>query len=437
MFDSLAGRAGTPIAATGRAPRAAAGPGVAVLALACVALCLGPMPLVYALVAFHGDFRPVMKPPVIEHVALNCAANLAVMLGALNLTGRLDQKLTSVFTRVLLAHGALAFLTLITRHFYSIPMLLTGIACSATLGPAVAFARHRGARPRVGVLGPWRPIVDDPRLDCRRIEPATPQSPNQAIPDLDLVLVTFDGDVPADWTPTLSRALLAGKRVRHIVEFLEEAQGAVALDHFDINDLPDRGSAGYRRLKRPLDLLFVAALAPLALPVIAAAALGVLFTMGRPILFIQPRVGLGGRVFRMFKLRSMRHDPAVLAAAATLPGDTRITPFGRLLRRLRIDELPQLWNVLRGDMSLIGPRPEWTALAERFTAQEPTYAFRHLVRPGITGWAQVKTGPAADLAETRVKLGYDLFYIKNLSFGLDLQILVRTLWTLIDGGGVR
>jgi len=88
-------------------------------------------------------------------------------------------------------------------------------------------------------------------------------------------------------------------------------------------------------------------------------------------------------------------------------------------------------------MSFIGPRPEWTVLADSFAAQERTYTFRHLVRPGITGWAQVKGAPAADLAETRVKLGYDLFYLKHLSFSLDLQILLRTTWTLLAGGGVR
>jgi lipopolysaccharide/colanic/teichoic acid biosynthesis glycosyltransferase len=114
-----------------------------------------------------------------------------------------------------------------------------------------------------------------------------------------------------------------------------------------------------------------------------------------------------------------------------------VTPLGRILRRFRIDELPQLANVLRGEMSVIGPRPEWEPLAEAFERQEPKYAVRRLVRPGITGWAQVRAGPAADLAETRVKLAYDLFYLKNMSFALDLQILWRTGWTLLVGGGAR
>jgi lipopolysaccharide/colanic/teichoic acid biosynthesis glycosyltransferase len=396
--------------------------------------CFGVMPIVYALVAFHGDSRPLMKHEVIEHIAFNCVANAAVMLGANAAPGPLDQKLTGVFSRALAAHGALAFLTLITRHFYSKPMMLVGVVGSVVLGMGVVFIRHRVARLTVGVLGPWHCIFDEARLDCRRLEKSGPD-----IRRLDLVLITFEGDVPAEWAPVMSRALLAGKRVRHIAEFLEEARGAVTLEHFEVDDLPGRGLGGYGVRKRLLDLACVCALLPIAVPLVLFGALGILGTMGWPVLFFQQRVGLGGRTFRMVKLRTMRSNPEAPDGGprATVAGDDRITPFGRWLRRFRIDELPQLWNVVTGDMSVIGPRPEWAPLAERFAVQEPAYAFRHLVRPGITGWAQVKAGPAADLAETRVKLGYDLFYVKNVSLGLDMQILIRTVWTLIAGGGVR
>ena len=122
---------------------------------------------------------------------------------------------------------------------------------------------------------------------------------------------------------------------------------------------------------------------------------------------------------------------------STVERDLRVSSVGRVLRRFRVDELPQLLNVLRGDMSIIGPRPEWTLLSEKYSQELPVYTYRHLVRPGITGWAQVRSGYASDLAETRTKVGYDLFYIKNLSFSLDIQILVRTVWTLISGGGAR
>jgi lipopolysaccharide/colanic/teichoic acid biosynthesis glycosyltransferase len=139
----------------------------------------------------------------------------------------------------------------------------------------------------------------------------------------------------------------------------------------------------------------------------------------------------------MLKLRTMRAAAPSDAVIATTRQDPRITPFGRWLRRFRIDELPQLWNVLVGDMSLIGPRPEQPALAERYARDVPAFAYRQLVRPGITGWAQVRAGYAADLEETKIKLAYDLFYLKNFTLGLDLRILIRTVWTLISGAGVR
>ena len=122
---------------------------------------------------------------------------------------------------------------------------------------------------------------------------------------------------------------------------------------------------------------------------------------------------------------------------ATSHGDARITKFGAFLRRFRVDELPQLWNVLIGDMSLIGPRPEQPGLTRDYIGQMPAFAYRHLVRPGITGWAQVRAGYAANLEETRIKLSYDLFYVKNFSLALDLHVIIRTFWTIASGSGVR
>jgi lipopolysaccharide/colanic/teichoic acid biosynthesis glycosyltransferase len=139
----------------------------------------------------------------------------------------------------------------------------------------------------------------------------------------------------------------------------------------------------------------------------------------------------------MWKLRTMRQPRGGEALRETVPGDNRIPPYGRLLRRLRIDELPQLWNVLVGDMSLIGPRPEAATFHNSYLKDLPEYAYRNLVRPGITGWAQVCTSPSANVQEARTKLSYDLFYVKKVSFLLDLQILLRTFWILASGSGVR
>jgi len=262
----------------------------------------------------------------------NCLANLLVMLGSLDLTGRIDHRLSNVMRRTAIFHGALAFLTLISRHYYSIPMLLTGAPLSAIGGAAVTAIRQRAAAPAVGIVGPWHWIAEDRALRCQRVI-----SPDASIAGYSLLLMTFERPLPADWTPLLSRALLAGTPVRHIAEYLEEARGVVAIEHFDLEHLPRTGIASYRTPKRLLDLMCAMIALPLAAPVIALASLGIWMTMGRPTMFVQQRVGLGGVAFRMLKLRSIREPTPGDRVVATVDRDPRITALGSWLRRFRID----------------------------------------------------------------------------------------------------
>jgi lipopolysaccharide/colanic/teichoic acid biosynthesis glycosyltransferase len=155
-----------------------------------------------------------------------------------------------------------------------------------------------------------------------------------------------------------------------------------------------------------------------------------------PALFSQWRVGLHGQTFRIFKFRSMRHAPLATAQFAQT-NDPRITRFGHFMRRSRLDEIPQLWNVLKGDMSLIGPRPEQEKFVEQFAEQIASYPYRHLVRPGLTGWAQVQQGYAASAEETVVKLSYDLYYVTHYSLAMDLLIALKTVRIVLTGHGAR
>jgi len=184
---------------------------------------------------------------------------------------------------------------------------------------------------------------------------------------------------------------------------------------------------GYDRIKRLLDLCLLLALTPLWLPIAAAIAAAVRFDSKGPALFTQERVGRNGKVFKLFKFRSMVQGlqaPGVHFAQAE---DPRITRVGRVLRPTRLDELPQLWNVLRGEMSLIGPRPEQVPFVREFAGTIPSYPYRHLVRPGLTGWAQVQQGYADSADSTSIKLSYDLYYVTRISFPFDLLIGIQAI----------
>lgn len=194
----------------------------------------------------------------------------------------------------------------------------------------------------------------------------------------------------------------------------------------------------YDVAKRMFDLSATVLTLPLWLPLCLLTALAVKVDSPGPALFSQQRTGLHGRPFRLWKLRSMHH--AQCEAARTRPaqpGDDRITRAGRFIRRTRLDELPQLWNVLRGDMSLIGPRPEQVPFVHEFAQRIPAYPYRHWVRPGLTGWAQVQQGYTDGAAEAAVKLGYDLYYVTHYSLALDLLIIYKTVRIVLTGFGAR
>jgi exopolysaccharide biosynthesis polyprenyl glycosylphosphotransferase len=193
----------------------------------------------------------------------------------------------------------------------------------------------------------------------------------------------------------------------------------------------------YHYLKRLCDVAASGVLLAIGTPLMVAAAGLIRLTDGRPVFFRQARVGREGEVFTAYKFRTMHSAQAndEPADIYTREGDPRITRVGRWLRKLRLDELPQLWNVLRGDMSLIGPRAEWIKCAERYEQKIPFYHFRHLVKPGITGWAQVNY-PYGESDEDAVeKLKYDLYYIRHYSLKLDAMIVLKTVHTVLFGKG--
>jgi len=198
-----------------------------------------------------------------------------------------------------------------------------------------------------------------------------------------------------------------------------------------------RVSRATRTAKRLVDLVGAALLLALLSPVMLLAALAVWLSDGRPVLYVQERTGFGGRPYVVRKFRTMRRDAEALGAAWATDRDPRVLPGGRLLRRTRVDELPQLWNVLRGDMSLVGPRPEREVFLRQLAARWPLFRLRELAKPGLSGWAQLKFGYVSTIEEQGRKLEYDLYYIKNASLFLDLVCMLATAKVVLLGRGAR
>jgi sugar transferase (PEP-CTERM system associated) len=235
---------------------------------------------------------------------------------------------------------------------------------------------------------------------------------------------------------------LHGVKVMDLQSFYEREEGVLRVDTMRASWMIfgngfDQGIAR-DVVKRLFDLLASLALIIGTLPVLLAAMVAVVAESGLPVFYTQERVGQGGRRFKIVKLRTMRQD----AEADGKPrwagaNDSRITRVGNFLRRTRIDELPQLWNVLRGDMSFVGPRPERPFFVEQLTEQIPFYDVRHSVKPGVTGWAQVRYTYGATVEDGLKKLQYDLYYVKNHSLFLDLMVMIETVQVVLLGKGAR
>lgn len=235
---------------------------------------------------------------------------------------------------------------------------------------------------------------------------------------------------------------LRGVRVLSEAAFWEHEGCWIDVDGIDVSwvfaDDGFRTGRVSKAVKRALDLIVATALLTLTSPLMLLFTILIKLESRGPVLYRQERVGLHGRPFTLYKFRSMRQD----AEAAGVPqwaaiGDPRVTRIGRFIRYTRIDELPQLVNVLRGEMSVVGPRPERPYFVDQLAGRIPFYAQRHCVKPGITGWAQINAPYGASLDDARHKLRYDLYYAKNRGFFLDLWILICTVHTVLFRQGAR
>jgi lipopolysaccharide/colanic/teichoic acid biosynthesis glycosyltransferase len=291
---------------------------------------------------------------------------------------------------------------------------------------------------RFGVV-PFGHVTDLPQVP--RVVWVTLPEPRLDHP-YEAVVADFRADLPGEWEAFLSESAISGTAVFHVKQLKESLTGMVEIEHLSENSF---GSLvpfmAYLKLRRIADFVSALVAGLLLLPFLLVVALLIRLDTPGPALFRQRRTGYRGRPFTMTKFRTMQHSPEQETVgredAMTRHQDLRVTRIGRLLRRTRIDELPQLLNILKGEMSWIGPRPEAEILSSWYEKELPFYRYRHIVPPGITGWAQVSQGHVAELEDVNYKLNYDFYYIKHFSLWLDILILIRTAQTILTGSGSR
>jgi lipopolysaccharide/colanic/teichoic acid biosynthesis glycosyltransferase len=335
------------------------------------------------------------------------------------------------------AHATVIVLLLMARLPYDRLALLAGVLIHILWNYAIYFLIERRLRLQIAIL----PFGEAEKLSAiEQVRWTTLSAPRLEGLVCDALVADFSADMPDEWEGFLADAALAGRVVYQHKQLSESLTGRVELAHLSENNfgslVPMRG---WFHLKGLADFTLAVAMLPVALPAMALAAIAIRLEDGGPILFRQARIGHAGKRITVYKFRTMRQVQMEneLHAAMTSPDDDRITRVGVLLRRYRLDELPQIFNILKFQMSWIGPRPEAEVLSIWYTRELPFYRYRHVVKPGISGWAQVNQGHVAEVEQVHRKLQFDFYYIKYFSPWLDLLILFRTMKTMLTGFGAR
>ena len=281
--------------------------------------------------------------------------------------------------------------------------------------------------------------IDSPSQTISQLTLSTQADANATL--LPIQAIVADLSTPqldSEWQRFLTRQTLQGMPVYNYQQIYESLTGRSPIQHLHENDLGSLlPSQSYLHIKQIIDMLAVLAIAPIVVPIALITALIIRLESRGNAIFVQERVGQGGRLFKIYKFRSMTTDAEKDGAKLAQENDARVTRVGKFIRKTRIDELPQFINVLKGDMSLIGPRPEQLSFVKDFEQKIPFYNYRHIVKPGTSGWAQVTQGYAGNEDETALKIQYDFYYIKHISFALDILIVFKTIQTMLTGFGAR
>ncbi|ABJ75777.1 exopolysaccharide biosynthesis polyprenyl glycosylphosphotransferase [Leptospira borgpetersenii] len=340
-----------------------------------------------------------------------------------------------ILPSVAIVYSLMMAIYLLIRLDYSIQGMILGAIVTLVWCYVGYFLGHRYRKQRFALI-PFGEALDFPNL--HGTEFVFLQKPDLEKQRFDGVVADLRSEnLTPDWEKFLARCTLSRIPVYHTKQIIESLTGRVKINHLSENELGTLlPSIFYERIKRFVDFLAAAVLIPFLTPILLITSILIRMESRGPAFFLQKRMGFRGRPFTVIKFRTMSQN---IKGKGFTEGenDPRITKLGKYLRKYRIDELPQIFNVLKGDMSFIGPRPESMELSEWYEKDVPFFAYRHVVRPGISGWAQVEQGYAAEVDGMNVKLEYDFYYIKNFSFWLDMLVTFKTVKTILTGFGAR
>lgn len=389
---------------------------------------------------WFGKFSDFSPPANLDNVIVTCS--LAILIGhyfyrrlVVFPGARASAYIAPVFAA---AYGAVLLTFFVFRFDYSSVLFLSSFASCIAWYYLGYFVEKRTRQRRLAVV----PSTSADRLIGLAGVEWTMLDAQPEIAEFDGLVADFRADLSEGWERFIAEQAIAGVPVYHIKQIEESLTGMVDIEHLSENNFGSLiPGLAYIKLKQFVEWVLAMIAGLILLPALLVVAFAVKLDSRGPVLFRQSRMGYRGKPFTVFKFRSMVvATPAAGTErdhAMTRDGDNRITRLGRFLRRSRIDELPQILNILRGEMSLIGPRPEAIVLSSWYEKEIPFYRYRHIVRPGISGWAQVNQGHVTGVNDVHAKLKYDFYYIKYFSPWLDILITLRTIRTIFTGFGVR
>jgi len=377
-------------------------------------------------------------------VIASSVAIILTLIGLDRLTQFPGQKSMVTVLPTLLGMGLIVGLTLL---IFRLPYSVYYLVFSASLGVVFCFISQIILRAVTQIVIGYVPVgrchdlLNINNVRWVELTEGFELIENQRLPFNAVVADLADKNLPAECERLLAETALRGVPVYNVLQVQESLTGRLPIKHLYENNLGSLlPSQSYLLIKRVMDTAVIIISAPIVIPIALLVALGIKWESrdsGDAVIFTQQRIGQGGKLFTMYKFRSMVSSSEEEGAKMASEVDMRVTKFGCFIRKTRLDELPQFINVLKGEMSLIGPRPEQLSFVEQFNETIPFYRYRHIVKPGISGWAQVMHGYASDEDETKVKLEHDFFYIKNFSLTLDLLIVIKTIQTMVTGFGAR